>query len=92
MAGGAAAELETWNFLPAVCPTSLSDAVETAVCPGPVAVKHKLSLCSWGTLGVFLVENNLSPDSYPRFIPDSYPESYPSLPFAAKSLLRSGQY
>ena len=43
-----------------------------------VAVKHKLSLCSWGTLGVFPVEKILSPDSYPRFIPDSYPDSYPS--------------
>ena len=43
-----------------------------------VAVKHKLSLCSCGTLGVFPVEKNLSPDSYPRFIPDSYPDSYPS--------------
>ena len=43
-----------------------------------VAVKHKLSLCSWGTLGVFPVEKNPSPDSYPRFIPDSYPDSYPS--------------
>ena len=43
-----------------------------------VAVKHKLSLCSWGTLGVFPVEKNMSPDSYPRFIPDSYPDSYPS--------------
>ena len=42
-----------------------------------VAVKHKLSLCSWGTLGVFPVEKNLSPDSYPRLIPDSYPDSYP---------------
>ena len=37
VAGSAAAELETWSFLPAVCPTSLSDAVETAVCPGPLS-------------------------------------------------------
>ena len=57
-----------------------------------VAVKHKLSLCSWGTLGVFPVEKNLSPDSYPRFIPDSYPDSYPSAAICSKSLLRSGQY
>ena len=72
LAGGAAAELETWSLLSADCPTRWKQMWAT------VAVKHKLSLCSWGTLGVFPVEKNLSPDSYPRFIPDSYPDSFPS--------------
>ena len=57
-----------------------------------VAVKHNLSLCSWGTLGVFPVEK-ICP---PIHTPDSYPIHTPIhtllLPFAAKSLLRSGQY
>ena len=74
VAGDAAAELETWSLLPAVCRRGGNSCLSWAT----VAVKHKLSLCSWGTLGVFPVEKNLSPDSYPRFIPDSYPDSYPS--------------
>ena len=51
-----------------------------------VAVKHKLSLCSWGTLGVFPVEKKCPP----IHTPDSYPIHTPIhtllLPFAAKSL------
>ena len=53
---------------------------------------HTLSLCSWGTLGVFPVEK-ICP---PIHTPDPYPIHTPIhtllLPFAAKSLLRSGQY
>ena len=64
VAGGAAAELETWSLLPAVCPTQWKQLSEQ-ICP-------------------------------PIHTPDSYPIHTPIhtllLPFAAKSLLRSGQY
>ena len=73
---GAAAELETWSLLPAVCPTRWKQLSVLGHCRSEA--QAKLSLCSWGTLGVFPVKKNLSFDSYPRFIPDSYPDSYPS--------------
>ena len=41
-----------------------------------VAVKHKLSLCSWGTLG--LVSFRSKKICPPIHTPDSYPDSYPS--------------
>ena len=57
-----------------------------------VAVKHKLFLCSWGTLGLS-GRKKICP---PIHTPDAYPIHTPIhtrlLPFAAKSLLRSGQY
>ena len=43
-----------------------------------VAVKHKLSLCSWGTLGVFPVEKK----TVPRFIPPIHTRFIPRfIPF-----------
>ena len=87
---GAAAELETWSLLPAVCPTRWKQLSVLGHCRSEA--QAKLSLCSWGTLGVFPVKK-ICPSIH---TPDSYPIHTPIhtllLPFAAKSLLRSGQY
>ena len=55
-------------------PLALSTGGNSCLSWATVAVKHKLSLCSWGTLGVFPVER-ICP---PIHTPDSYPDSYPS--------------
>ena len=68
VAGGAAAELETWSLLPAVCPTRWKQLSVLGHCRS----EHKLSLClgySWCLSG----RKNMSLDSYPRFIPRFIP-------------------
>ena len=72
MAGGAAAELETWSLLPAVCPTRGKQLSVLGHCRSETQAVFVLLGYSW------CLSNNLSPDSYPRFTPDSYPDSYPS--------------
>ena len=81
LAGGAAAELETWSLLPAVCPTRWKQL-------------SVLGHCRSETQAVFVLRSKkICP---PIHTPDSYPIHTPIhtllLPFAAKSLLRSGQY
>ena len=89
VAGGAAAELETWSLLPAVCPTRWKELSVLGHCRSETQAVCVLL----GTLGVFLVEKKICP---PIHTPDSFPIHTPIhtllLPFAAKSLLRSGQY
>ena len=68
VAGGAAAELLGACFL-----QSVRRGGNSCLSWATVAVKHKLSLCSWGTLGVFPVEKICppihTPDSYPIHTP-----------------------
>ena len=74
VAGGAAAELETWSLLPAVCPTRWKQLSVLGHCRSETQVVFVLLGYSW----CFSGRKNMFPDSYPRFIPDSYPDSYPS--------------
>ena len=84
--------LMSWGQVQLTCPLTHSLVTRGGPFWSVLGQKHKLSLCSWGTLGVFLVEK-ICP---PIHTPDSYPIHTPIhtllLPFVAKSLLRSGQY
>ena len=70
--GGAAAELETWSLLPAVCPMRWKQLSVLGHCRSETQAVFVLLGYSWCLSG----QKNLSPDSYP--MPDSYPDSYPS--------------
>ena len=69
VAGGAAAELETWSLLPAVCPTRWKQLSVLGHCRREAV---------FVLLGYSWCPPIHTPDSHPRFIPDSYPDSYPS--------------
>ena len=82
VAGGAAAELETWSLLPAKQLSVLGH------CRSETQAVFVLLGYSWS-----FRSKKICP---PIHTPDSYPIHGPIhtllLPFAAKSLLRSGQY
>ena len=88
VAGGAAAELETWSLLPAVCPTRWKQLSVLGHCRSETQAVFVLLGYSWCLSG-----RKKCP---PIHTPDSYPIHTPIhtllLPFAAKRLLRSGQY
>ena len=84
VAGGAAAELETWSLLPAVCPTRWKQLSVLGHCRSETQVVFVLLGYSW----CFSGRKNMFPDSYPIHTPIHTL----LLPFAAKSLLRSGQH
>ena len=78
--------LETWSFLPAVCSTRWKQLSVLGHCRSETQAVFVLLGYSWCLSG--------RKKSVPT--PDSYPIHTPIhtllLPFAAKSLLRSGQY
>ena len=88
VAGGAAAELETWSLLPAVCPTRWKQLSVLGHCRSETQAVFVHLGYSWS-----FRSKKICP---PIHTPDSYPIHTPIhtllLPFAAKSLLRSGQY
>ena len=74
VAGGAAAELETWSLLPAVCPTRWKELSVLGHCRSETQAVCVLL----GTLGVFPVEKK----SVPRFIPPIHTRFIPRfIPF-----------
>ena len=71
VAGGAAAELETWSLLPAVCPTRWKQLSVL----GQLSQRNTSCLCAPGVLLVSFRSKKICP---PIHTPDSYPDSYPS--------------
>ena len=73
VAGGAAAELETWSLLPAVCPTRWKQLSVLGHCRSETQAVFVLLGYSWSFRSKKICPPIHTPDSYPRFIPRFIP-------------------